>query len=292
MYVLRSPEELISLLRDSLKPLLLEPRACQNIIGYYESYKNKRIKESGLKQRLQGRELNSAELESFDDALILLNLGLSKLESERLRMTLDGVTIGSMSRRNDIPQSLILKTIMIDHIKGGNDDKALIGDSDSGSGDFSDRMLSLLDAATGIKNDRIDYTEVKISTSDRDGRKSVVDNYDNQELIGGMRSGEQLHSIFQSFNNMLNTAEQKEDYIKNVILTHGLLVDYDILNGTNEETISENIMKIKGKNKHQDDKFVVIGRAGIQTAGREIGIAIQIKIYNCLYLFMYVCIYI
>jgi hypothetical protein len=267
------------------------------MIGYYEKYKNKRNKESGLKQRLQGRELNSTELESFDDAMILLNLGLSKLESERLRMTLDGVTKGSMSRRNDIPQSLILKTIMIGNDEVGEDDKALIGHSDSVSGDFSNRMLSLLDAATGINNDRIDNTEVKISTAlGKDGRKNAADNYDNHDLIEGMRSGEQLHSIFQSLYNTLNTAEQKEEYIKNIILTHGLLVDNDILNGTNGEIISENIVKTVGKNKHQDDKFVVIGRAGIQAAGREIGIAIQIKTYICLYVFifvyMYVCMYI
>jgi hypothetical protein len=267
------------------------------MIGYYEKYKNKRNKESGLKQRLQGRGLNSAELESFDDAMILLNLGLSKLESKRLRMTLDGVTKGSMSRKNDIPQSLILKTIMIDHNEVGEDGRALIGDSDSVSGDFSHRMLSLLDATTGINNDHIDNTEVKISTApDEDSRKNSADNYDNHDLIEGMRSGEQLHSIFQSLYNMLNTAELKEEYIKSIILTHGLLVDYDILNGTNEETISENIVKTVGKNKHQDDKFVVIGRAGIQAAGREIGIAIQINIHICFYLFIhlrvYVCMYI
>jgi hypothetical protein len=100
------------------------------MIGYYEKHKNKRNEGSSSRQGLQDKGLDS-----FDEALISLNLGLSQLESERLRMTLDGGSKNS-NNKNSIPQSLILKTIMSDpndvdrEDKGGLDQKASIENSD------------------------------------------------------------------------------------------------------------------------------------------------------------------
>jgi hypothetical protein len=288
----RTADELLSCLRGALKGMLDgDPRPSERIVSYFETYRSRgqgpeRVR--ALERRLEG--LNGpgsgSPVDSFESAMISINMGLSRVESERLKVALDGDTAHAESAEltqdpshTYLSEAVIARTILTPQNQETKRSEGKGQGSSSGAEgkdtSFNDRVLSLINSSIP-KNVPKKTSEVLPKRGNLDPTR----NPGHEEVLSeGMRSGVELRIAFSSSFERAVRAGRVDGvmYLEGLVHRYGLMLDPSTLpvvggGGGGGEGDREKVGDTQDKAKEQEQDFCVVGRAGIQCAGEELGV--------------------
>jgi hypothetical protein len=288
----RTADELLSCLRGALKGMLDgDPRPSERIVSYFETYRSRgqgpeRVR--ALERRLEG--LNGpgsgSPVDSFESAMISINMGLSRVESERLKVALDGDTAHAESAEltqdpshTYLSEAVIARTILTPQNQETKRSEGKGQGSSSGAEgkdtSFNDRVLSLINSSIP-KNVPKKTSEVLPKRGNLDPTR----NPGHEEVLSeGMRSGVELRLAFSSSFERAVRAGRIDGvtYLEGLVHRYGLMLDPSTLpvvggGGGGGEGDREKVGDTQDKAKEQEQDFCVVGRAGVQCAGEELGV--------------------
>jgi hypothetical protein len=287
----RTADELLSCLRGAVKGMLDgDPRPSERIVSYFETYRSRgqgpeRVR--ALERRLEGLSGpgSGPPVDSFESAMISINMGLSRVESERLKVALDGDTAHTESAEltqgpshTFLSEAVIARTILTPQNQETKRSEGRVQGSSSGAEgkdtSFNDRVLSLINSSTP-KNVPKKTSEVLPKRGNLDPTR----NPGQEEVLSeGMRSGVELRIAFSSSFERAVRAGRIDGvtYLEGLVHRYGLMLDPSTLpvvgGGGGGEGDREKVGDTQEKAKEQEQDFCVVGRAGVQYAGEELGV--------------------
>jgi hypothetical protein len=290
----RTADELLSCLRGALKGMLDgDPRPSERIVSYFETYRSRgqgpeRVR--ALERRLEGQNGpgSGPPVDNFESAMISINMGLSRVESERLKVALDGDTaltefsgLTQGPSHTFLSEAVIARTILSPQDQEARRSEGKGQGSSSGAEgkdtSFTDRVLSLINSSTP-KN--IDKKNTASEVVAKLGKLDPTRNPGQEEVLSeGMRSGVELRIAFSSSFERAVRAGRVDGvtYLEGLIHRYGLMLDPSTLpvvggGGGGGEGDREKVGETQEKVKEQEQDFCVVGRAGVQCAGEELGV--------------------
>ena len=288
----RSADELLTCLKGALKGMLDgDPRPSERIISYFETYKSRgqgpeRVR--ALERRLEGQNGpgSGPPVDCFESAMISINMGLSRVESERLKVALDGDSANADSAeltqgptQTFLSEAMIVRTILTPHTD--KETKRSEGKGTGSSSGTEGKDTSFNDRVLGLINNSTSKNIPKKEVVGKKGNLNLIQNPVGQEevLSEGMRSGVELRDAFSSsFERAVRGGRvDGVTYLEGLIHRYGLMLDPTTLpviggDGGGVEGDREKVVDTQERAKEQEQTFCVVGRAGVQCAGEELGV--------------------